>query len=79
MLSKAGLEVWGSTLVVVLRQVSLVDVEVVVCVQLPELTVDDVEMFIGEELCQLVHIFFLLQQSHILPLKKNQNIDLFSF
>lgn len=68
---------WCSTLVVVLRQVSLVDVEVVVCVQLPELTVDDIEMFIGEELCQLVHILFLLQQRHILPFKKK--IDLLSF
>lgn len=61
-----------------LRQVSLVDVEVVVCVQLPELTVDDIEMFIGEELCQLVHVLFLLQQRHILPFEKIQNIALFS-
>lgn len=65
-----------STLVVVLRQVSLVDVEVVVGVQLPELAVDDIEMLIGEEFCQLVHIFFLLQQCHILPFQKN-NTDLF--
>lgn len=48
------------TLVVVSGQVSLVYVEVMVCVQLPELAVDDVEMFIGEELCQLVHVLLLL-------------------
>lgn len=54
------------TLVIVSRQVLLVYVEVVVSVKLPELAVDNIEMFIREELCQLVHVFFLLQQRHIL-------------
>lgn len=60
------------TLVVVLFQVLLVYVEVVVGVQLPELAVDNVEMFIGEELGQLVHILFLLQQRQILGEKKKK-------
>ena len=61
------------TLVVVLCQVLLVDVEVVVSVQLPELAVDDVEMFVGEELCQLVHVLFLLQQRQILGQRKEKS------
>jgi len=60
------------TLVAVLFQVLLVDVEVVVGVQLPELAVDDIEMFVGEELGQLVHVFFLLQQRQILREKKKK-------
>lgn len=52
---------WTGTLIVVSRQVSLVYVQVVICVQLPELTVDDIKMFIGEELCQLVNLFLLFQ------------------
>ncbi len=65
-----GSEVCLCTLVIVLCQVLLVYVEVVVSVQLPELAVDNIEMFIGEELCQLVHVLFLLQQRHILQQKK---------
>lgn len=57
------------TLVIVLYQVLLVYVEVMVCVQLPELAVDNVEMFIGEEICELVHVFFLLKQCQILGQK----------
>lgn len=60
------------TLVIVLCQVLLVNVEVMVCVQLPELAVDNVEMFIGEELCELVHVFFLLKQCQILGQKMNK-------
>lgn len=55
------------TLVVVPCQVFLVNIEVVISVKLPELAVDDIKMFIGEVLRQLVHIFLLLQQRHILP------------
>lgn len=49
------------TLIVMSRQVSLVYVQVVICVQFPELTVDDIKMFIGEELCQLVNLFLFFQ------------------
>ena len=47
-------------------QVSLVDEEVVIRVQLPELAVDDVEVFVGEELGQLVDVVHLVQQGHVL-------------
>lgn len=57
-------------MVVVLRQVVLVDVEVVVAVQLPEFAVDDVEMFVGEEICELVHVLLLLQQGHVLKVAR---------
>ncbi len=54
------------TLIIMTHQVSLVYVQVVICVQLPELTVDDIEMFIREELCQLVDLFLFFQKCHIL-------------
>lgn len=50
------------TVVVVSRQVFGVDVEVVVCVKLPELAVDDVEVLIGEVVGDLVDVVLLLQQ-----------------
>lgn len=49
-------------MVVVSRQVFGVDVEVVVSVQLPELAVDDVEVFVGEVVGDLVDVVLLLQQ-----------------
>lgn len=64
-----NIKVCFCTLVIVLCQVLLVYVEVMVCVQLPELAVDNVEMFIGEEICELVHVFFLLKQCQILGQK----------
>lgn len=54
------------TLIIMSHQVSLVYVQVVICVQLPELTVDDIEMFIREELGQLVNLFLFFQKCHIL-------------
>lgn len=58
-------------MVVVPCQVLLVDVEVVVGVQFPELTVDDIKMFIREEVCQLVDVVLLLQQRHVLSRTDN--------
>ena len=34
-----------------------------ILVQLPELAVDDIEVFIGEELCDLVDVFLILQET----------------
>ena len=62
----------GRTLVVVPGQVPLVDEEVVVRVQLPELAVDDVEVLVGEELRQLVHVLLLVQQGHVLQPSKTK-------
>lgn len=53
-------------MIVVSGQVLSVNEQVVVRVQLPELAVDDVEVLVGEELCQLVDVCLLLQESHIL-------------
>lgn len=50
------------TMVVVSRQVFRVDVEVMVGVQLPELAVDDIEVFVGEVICDLIDVVLLLQQ-----------------
>lgn len=50
------------TVVVVSRQVFGVNVEVVVGVQLPELAIDDVEVFVGEVVSDLVDVVLLLQQ-----------------
>lgn len=54
------------TVVVVASQVLGINEEIVVCVQLPELAVNDVEVLVGEVLCQLVDVRFLLQEGHIL-------------
>ena len=40
-------------------QVLLADKQVVVRVQLPELTIDDVKMLVREEVCDLVDVVFL--------------------
>ncbi len=53
-------------MVVVSRQVFGVDVKVVVGVQLPELAVDDVEVFIREVVRDLVDVVLLLQQGQCL-------------
>ena len=53
-------------MVVVSREVSLVDVEVVVFVEFPELAVDHIEMFVGEEIFDLVDVVLVLQSFHSL-------------
>ncbi len=52
------------TVVVVPSQILLIDKEVVVFVQLPELAVDDVEMLITEIIGDLVDVFLLFQQAN---------------
>lgn len=50
------------TVVIVPCQVLGVDEKVVICVQLPEFTVNDVEMLVGEIVCDLVNVILLFQQ-----------------
>ena len=50
----------GRTMIVVAGKVGLVDVEVMVFVQLPELAVDDVEVLVGEKLCHLVDVLLFV-------------------
>lgn len=52
-----------NTVIVVPGQILFVDKEVVVLVQLPELAVNDVKMFVAEEIGDLVDVFFLFQQT----------------
>lgn len=52
---------WTATLIIVSCHVPLVYVEIVVSVELPEFTVDNIEMLIREVLSQLVDILFLFQ------------------
>ncbi len=47
------------TMVIVPGQVLPVDEEVVVLVQLPELAVDDVEVFVAEEISDLIDVLLL--------------------
>lgn len=54
-LSQTGL----ATLIVVSCHVPLVYVQIMVSVQFPEFTVDDIEMLIGKVLSQLVNILLL--------------------
>lgn len=49
-------------MVIVSRQVLGVNVEVVVSVQLPELAVDDVEVFVGEVVGDLVDVVLFFQE-----------------
>jgi hypothetical protein len=47
------------TMVIVPGQVLPVDEEVVILVQLPELAVDDVEVFVAEEISDLIDVLLL--------------------
>ncbi len=48
-----------STVIIVSGQIFPIDEEVVVFVQFPELAVDDVKMFVAEEVRNLVDVFLL--------------------
>lgn len=56
-------------MVIVSGQVLGINEEVMVSVQLPEFTVDDIKMFIGEVVCDLVYIVLFLQKSKGLAAK----------
>jgi hypothetical protein len=43
-------------------QILLINVEIMVSVQLPELTVDDIEMLIAEICSHLVDVFFFFKE-----------------
>ncbi len=49
------------TLFVVSSEVFLADEEIVIFVQLPEFTVDDIEVFVGEVVRDLVYVLFFFQ------------------
>lgn len=49
-------------MVIMPAEVFFADEKVVICVQLPELAVDNIEVFIGEEVHYLVYVLFLFQQ-----------------
>lgn len=49
-------------MVVVSCQVLGINVEVMVSVQLPELAVDDIEVFVGEVVCDLVDVVLFFQE-----------------
>lgn len=56
-------------MVIVSGQVLGINEEVMVSVQLPEFTVDDIKVFIGEVVCDLVYVVLLLQKSKGLAAK----------
>jgi hypothetical protein len=45
------------------REVLRVNDQIVVRIELPELAVDDVKVFVGEEIGDLVDVWLILQQS----------------
>ena len=45
------------------REVLSVNNQIVVCIKLPELAIDDIKVFIGEEIGDLVDVWLILQQS----------------
>ena len=49
-------------MVLVSGEVLSIDDEIVVCVQLPELAVDDIEVFVGEIVADLVDVRFVFQE-----------------
>ena len=51
------------TMAFVSREVLSINNQIVVCIQLPELAVDDVKVFVGEEIGDLVDVWLVLQQS----------------
>lgn len=60
-------------MVVVPRQVVLVDEQIVVAIQLPELAVDHVEVLVAEVLRDLVDVVLLLQQlDHVQEIRPPQ-------
>ncbi len=54
---------FGRTVIVVAGQILFVDEEVVILVELPELAVDDVKVFVAEEVGDLVDVVLLLEQA----------------
>lgn len=51
------------TLVTVPSQILLADVKIMVSVQLPEFTVYNIEVLIGEIICDLINVILFFQES----------------
>ena len=51
------------TMAFVSREVLSVNNQIMVCIQLPELAVDDIKVLIGEEIGDLIDVWLVLQQS----------------
>lgn len=49
-------------MIVVAREVLLINVEVVISIEFPELAVDNVKVLVAEVRHDLIDVFFLLQQ-----------------
>ena len=49
-------------MIVVTGQIFLVDEQIVILVQFPELAVDDVKVFVAEEIRDLIDVVLVLQQ-----------------
>ena len=54
------------TMIIVPPKILLADVKIVIFVQLPELTIYYIEMFIREEIGDLIDVIFFLQAPHSL-------------
>lgn len=66
-------------MIIVSGQILGINEEVMVSVQLPEFTVDDIKVFIGEVVCDLVYIVFLFQKSKGLTAKTVRKQALLKF
>ena len=58
------------TVIIMLCQVVFADEQIVVLVELPELAVDDVEVFVREEIHHLVDVVLVVQQRQGLKAKQ---------
>ena len=52
------------TVIVVTGQVLFIDEKIMIFIELPELAVNDIKVFVAEEVGNLINVFLFFQQTH---------------